>query len=80
MKAMRESQGNAALGIAIAGMFGIATFMAWIVTTHARKGETRLPSNQSSLQRTISRDREPALFWTAITVYALILKTWMRMN
>ncbi|MEQ1748565.1 MAG: hypothetical protein ABL974_04040 [Prosthecobacter sp.] len=66
------SQQRAALAAAILIMAGIATGMGWLVTNGIGRGETYMPSKRASLQRVISRQHEPASFWAALTVYALI--------
>lgn len=72
MPTVRETRGRGALIVAILVMAALAAFMAWIVTSHVSSGETKLPAKRASLQRTISRDREPVSYWASISIYSLI--------
>lgn len=53
-------------------LLGIAAVMAWLVTTGLQRDETYWPAKRPSQQRTVSREKEPAMFWTAISVYSAI--------
>ena len=72
IKAMREARPMSALLLAIVLMSGIAAIMGVIVTRGWQTGETRLPLKQASLQRIISKEKEPAMFFTAMSLYALL--------
>lgn len=53
-------------------LLGIAAVMAWLVTTGLQRDETYWPAKRPSQQRTVSREKEPAMFWTSISVYSVI--------
>jgi hypothetical protein len=61
-----------ALNVAIALVFAIAAIMTWLVVQGVRSGESVYPSKRPSLGRAVSRDREPAMYWMSIGVYAAI--------
>lgn len=69
---MREARSMSALLLAIALLFGLAAIMGVIVTRGWQTGETRLPLKQASLMRVVSKEEEPAMFATAISIYALL--------
>ena len=69
---MREVRSMSAILLAIVLMSGIAEIMGVIVARGWQAGETRLPLKQASLQRILSKEKEPAMFVTAISIYALL--------
>jgi hypothetical protein len=64
--------GQRALLIAVLLLFALAGATGWLVARGTVRGETYYPSKRPSLQRTVSREQEPAMFWVSIGVYALI--------
>ncbi len=62
---------RAALVAAIALLIGIAVGAGWMVVRGIRTGTTVLPVQRATLQRPVSRDREPITFWFAIGVLGL---------
>ena len=72
IKAMRDARSMFALLVAIVLMFGITAVMGVIVARGWQTGETRLPLKQASLQRVVSKETEPAMFVTAMSIYALL--------
>ena len=72
IKVMREARSMSALLFAIVLMAGLAAIMGVIITRGWQTGETRLPLKQASLQRVISKEKEPAMFVTVIPIYALL--------
>jgi hypothetical protein len=46
--------------------------MSWLVWSGLGNGETRFPTKRAAHTRTVSRAQEPAMFWTAIGLYAAI--------
>lgn len=65
-------QGRRALLLASALLLALAAAMGGLVMRGLASGETRLPVKQSSLRRPISRQQEPAMFWTSIGLYAAV--------
>ena len=72
IKVMREARSMSALFLAIVLMSGLAAIMGVIVTRGWQTGETRLPLKHTSLQRVISKEKEPAMFVTAMSIYAVL--------
>lgn len=72
-----------ALVVAIALLLVIACAMGGIVTDGLQRGATWWPAPRATQQRVVSRGDEPASFWLAIGVYALVgggsagLALWM---
>jgi hypothetical protein len=63
---------HAALWIVILILLTITSAMGWIVSRGIERGETAMPSKHASLQRTVTRNQEPASYWGALSVYTLI--------
>lgn len=59
----------ATLAVFIAVFIGLAVGMSWLVADGLGKGETVFPSKHASNRRAVSRQEEPAMFWTAISLY-----------
>ncbi len=72
IKTAVTAQQRAALCTAILIMVGISTGMGWLVKSGIQHGETYMPSKRASLQRMITRQHEPASFWAALSLYALL--------
>lgn len=68
---MTPSQFRALL-VTLVILLGITGLMAWLVQSGLQKNETWWPSKRASLSRTVTRGREPAMFWTSIGVYTAI--------
>lgn len=62
-------QQKAALSAAIALLLAIAAGAGWCAVDGMRRGVTVLPIARATLQRPVTRDREPATFALAIAVY-----------
>ena len=63
---------NRALVIAVLLCFILAGGAGWFVARGVTRGETYLPIKQAYLRRTVLREREPAMFWVSIGVYAAV--------
>jgi hypothetical protein len=61
-----------ALLIAIAIMLAIAGGASWLVVHGLVAHETWSPNRRASQQRVIQRAQEPAMFWTAFGIYAMV--------
>lgn len=68
-KAMTSSEFRALLAF-LAIFLGIASGMAWLVVSGLQRDETFRPAKRASQQRAVSREKEPAMFWTSIGVYS----------
>lgn len=55
--------------LAVVLLFALAAGAGWLVATGVSRGETRLPIKH--VRRTVSREREPAMFWVSIGVYGV---------
>lgn len=44
--------------------------LGWVVKNGVERGSTRLPIHRASLQRAITREAEPAMFWFSLGLYA----------
>lgn len=53
-------------------LLALAVFMTWLVVAGIKAEETCMPSKRASQQRVIQRQLEPASFWGALSLYALI--------
>ena len=65
-------QQTAAGWLSAALLLSLAGFMFWLVATGLEKGETVFPSRHASQRRSVLRDKEPAMFWTTLGIYAAI--------
>jgi hypothetical protein len=63
---------RAALWLAIVLLLGIAGAMGWLVKNSLETDSTTLRVLRPSLRRPISRVDEPATFWLAVSLYAVI--------
>lgn len=61
-----------ALSTAIIVVMLIAGAMGWVVVRGLASGTTRLPAKQLAQSRHVTRDGEPALFWTSIGLHASV--------
>jgi hypothetical protein len=68
---MKRSELRALLAFLLI-FLGITGGMTWLVGTGLQRGETYWPAKRASQQRTVSREKEPAMFWTSIGVYSAI--------
>jgi hypothetical protein len=59
-----------AMLITIVVFLAIFGGMAWLVASGLNSGSTYFPTKRASLQRAVSRDREPALFWFSTSLYS----------
>ncbi|HEY1121413.1 MAG TPA: hypothetical protein VGE67_07415, partial [Haloferula sp.] len=59
-----------ALALFVAILLGLAAGMAWLVKSGLEHETTWLPMKRASLQRTVSRQAEPATYWLAIGIYS----------
>jgi hypothetical protein len=66
---MKASEFRALL-VALAFLLGITGLMAWLVSNGMQNNETWWPAKRASQQRTVSRAKEPAMFWTSIGIYS----------
>jgi hypothetical protein len=60
-----------ALALFVAILLALAGGMGWLVKTGLEKDTTWLPIKRASLQRSVSRQAEPATYWLAIGVYSI---------
>lgn len=67
-----DPHGARALLLAIALLFALAGGMGWLVVRGVTTGEVPIPIKQATLRRTASRQSEPAMFWFATGLYALV--------
>ena len=59
-----------ALALFVAILLGLAGGMGWLVKSGLAHESTWLPMKRASLQRTVSRQAEPATYWLAIGIYS----------
>jgi hypothetical protein len=67
----RKSQAQALLAFILI-MLGLAAGTGWLAARGLLDGETWLPTKRSSQSRSVDRDREPAMFWTAMGIYGIL--------
>jgi hypothetical protein len=67
-----STQGMGALILFIVIFLLLAAGMSWLVWSGLGNGETWFPTKRAAHTRTVSRAQEPAIFWTAIGLYAAI--------
>ncbi|MBX3024979.1 hypothetical protein KF840_08730 [bacterium] len=61
-----------ALLLAVALLLALSAGAGWMVRRGVERGATWLPAPRVTQQRPVSRAQEPATFWLAIGVYALV--------
>ena len=59
-----------ALALFVAILLAIAGGMGWLVNSGLERDSTWLPMKRASMQRTVTREAEPATYWLAIGIYA----------
>lgn len=67
-----RQQGMGALLLASALLLALGGALLWLALSGYQKGETILPMQRATLQRTVVRAEEPATYWLAIGIYAAI--------
>jgi len=67
-----SQQGMGALLLASGLLLALGAALAWFAVSGVTNGETILPMKRATLQRTVQRADEPATYWLAIGVYAVL--------
>ena len=65
-------QQRVAIALVILFFGAVAGWMGWLVKSGIDAGETTMPGKRASLRRVVKREEEPASFWAALSVYALL--------
>ena len=69
---MKDRQGMRALLISVALLFVLAGGMGWLAIRGLTRGVTTLPMPRYTQRRPVARETEPAMYWFAVALYAVV--------
>lgn len=71
-KSSRHDGQRWASWLTVALLLALAAGMAWLIWSGLGSGETRLPVKYFGARRTVTRLADPAMYWTALGLYAVL--------